>query len=437
MIKLIAILLKKIGIDAKVGSGLAVKFLSMIAGPVGAFIVVFNLSTEKQGLYYLFNSILALRILFDLGVGTSVVQITSHLRAKNEDSDKKIKPEFVAIVNRWMLNVSLIYGILAGLGGYIFISSKIHNLDGVTGAWALFVIVSTMQFASQGKWSILEGLDKIKESNSLRIKNSLIQYIVQWSLLFWGLELYSFCIAASIAFLSQEYYFYKKYDWLNQYKYDKSRETVATYKNDLLALIKKASQTYLAGYFVFQIQQPICFHFLGPESLAKLGFTQTIANMMLGIPVVWLSMNFPNFSYLIATNKVDEARKEFVTKWRQSLVMTCITFVASIIGLEILRKFEKFGDRILDTDQVIVLVSSLTLHAVSMGMIYWPRSFKVEPFTKIAYTQMILTPVIFYIFVKHAGLNGAVWANMVTWVVGFIGIGIIARGYWKMQPANA
>jgi hypothetical protein len=209
------------------------------------------------------------------------------------------------------------------------------------------------------------------------------------------------------------------------------------YKNDLVGLIKKASQTYLAGYFVFQIQHPICYHFLGPESLAKLGFTQTIANMMLGIPVVWISMNFPNFSYLIANNKIHEARKEFVTKWQQSLLMTCLAFVFTILGLEILRKLDKFDDRILDIKQILILVTSLTLHAISMGMIYWPRSFKVEPFTRIAYIQMILTPIAFYAFVKYAGLDGAVWANMLTWLVGFVGISLISRNYWKMQQAHA
>jgi hypothetical protein len=435
--KFIANILLKFGIDGKVGSGLCVKILSMIAGPIGSFIVVFNLSTEKQGLFYLFNSILALRILFDLGVGTSVVQITSHLRAKNQDSGEKINLDFVAMVNRWMLNTSLIYCVLAGLGGYLFISSKINDLSGVTGAWVVFVIVSTLQFASQGKWSILEGLDKIQESNSLRIKNSLIQYIVQWSLLFLGLELYSFCLAAVVAYLSQEYYFHTKYSWLNQYKYKNNRELIVDYKNDLVGLLKKASQTYLAGYFVFQIQQPICYHFLGPESLAKLGFTQTIANMMLGIPVVWISMNFPNFSYLIANNRIEEARKEFVTKWRQSLLMTGLAFVFTILILEVLRKFEKFGERILDVDQVIILVTSLTLHAISMGIIYWPRSFKVEPFTRIAYIQMFLTPIAFYTLVKYAGLVGAVWANMLTWIVGFVGISLITRNYWKMQQAHA
>jgi hypothetical protein len=413
-----------------VGSGLCLKLMSMFAGLVGSIIIVWTLSPDKQGIYYLFSSLIALRLLFELGVGTSVIQMTSFIRTKEEHKNDQFSPGFVATVNNWMLKVTSAYLLVAGVAGYLFISSKIGNQHSVLIAWFGFIFISALQFFSEGKWSILEGLDKICEVNQVRIKSNLILYVVQWSLLISGAELYSFCIAAASSYLIQERHLFSKYRWLYRIKDVDNCAVSLSYKVELFSLIKRASQTYLAGYFVFQVQQPICFYFLGSVAVAKLGFTYTIAYAILNLPVAWLAMNFPRISYLNANHNSAEARLLFLTKWKQSLIMTLLAFIGAIATILFLLQFPKFSDRIIDTQDAIVLMLSLVLQTVSMNLIYWPRSFKVEPFTRVAYLQMFATPVLFYYYVKYFGLAGACWANLTTWVIGSIGIAVIARKFW-------
>lgn len=434
---MIANILQKIGIDQKVGTGLFIKMISMLAGPIGSLLIVYTMTAEKQGLYYLFNSMLALRMLFELGVGTSVIQLSSYARTKNSSSEECLSSSFVTIVNKWLYKAAILYSLIAGIGGYFFISSKIESQHNVISAWTLFIVISALQFASEGKWAMLEGLDKVYEVNKLRIRNNLIQYFTQWILLLAGADLYSFCIASLASYLSQEWYFFNKHRWLYQIKNNENTAEKERFSKELLGLVKRAGQTYLAGYFVFQIQQPICFHFLGATPVAQIGFTCTVANALMGLPVVWLSMNFPKLSHLIANSQVNEARKLFIEKFKQSLVMTVLAYAGAISAIFILRRIPKFSDRLLDTGDAIILLSAFVLQSLSMSLIYWPRSFKVEPFTNVAYTQMMATPVLFYICVKNYGITGASLANLITWIIGFAGISLISKNYWVKSRSLA
>jgi len=422
----------KLSLDRKVLTGLVAKAISMLAGPIGAFITVWTLSVENQGLYYVFGSLLALRAFFELGAGTSVIQLSAHARILGDNSSEtKLNPSFIAAVNQWMNRVSLLYAILAGLGGLLFLYTKYNNDYFTLSAWIAFIVVSALQFSSEGRWGMLQGVDKVSEANILRIKNNFIQYFIQWALLLIGFGLFSFCIASLIAYFSQEYRFRKTYKWL--YASDKNQlvSEINKYKVEMISLIKRASQTYIAGYFVLQVQQPICFYFLGASSSAKLGFTQAVGSSLIGISSIWLASNFPKLSHLVADSDVTQARQLFSSRLKILILVAILGAIVSFFCIITLKNMPRFSDRLLSNQDSIILLLSMTIQAVAMGFIYWPRAFKVEPFVPVAYTQMIATPLLYLILVKQFGLTGAVLASISTWVIGFTGIALISYNYWK------
>ena len=427
----LARLLGLLGFDRKVVTGLGAKLLGLCAGPLGAVITVLTLSVEKQGLYYLFASLLALRALFELGAGTSVVQISAHARTGDESPNgSPLEPAFVATVNHWMRRVATIYGVLAGVGGYMFLAVKLGNDPQTLLAWVAFIAISSLQFSSEGRWGLLDGADKVSEVNVLRIKNSIIQYVVQWSLLFCGAGLLSFCLGATSAYISQEIHFRTRYPWMYAPRNAQEPMLLKKYQMELVGLVKRASQTYIAGYFVFQVQQPICFHFLGGAASAKLGFTQSVGTAIIGVPSVWLAMNFPRLAHLVADNEITAARKLFKTKWIQLTCFTVMGFFMAWAATRVLGNVPRFADRFMTERGCLLLFTSLCIQTIAMGLIYWPRAFKVEPFVRVAYVQMIATPLLFYFMVRGWGLEGAAIASISTWAIGALGISLIAHQYW-------
>ena len=427
-------LLKLIGIDKKVGTGLIARLIGMVSAPIGSFLTVWKLSVEQQGLYYLFGSLLALRILFELGAGTSVIQVAAYARLQSDDCERSpLDPAYVAIVNRWMLNVSWWYGIVAGMAGAAFIVYQGHGNFETLAAWGAFITVGALQFASEGRWGLANGAGFVVEANLLRIKNSIIQTLTLWVALLLGAGLFSFCVASIIGYASQEYRFHRLHPWLYADPKSQSEGRLKHFRAELVVLIKKASQTYLTGYFVFQIQQPICFCILGAEESARLGFTQSIGTTFIGLPSIWLAMNFPRLAHHVADQEFSQAASLFRIKWFQVCALSFFAGIASWGITFVLSDFPRFDERLMDPVSIALLYLALIIQTIALGLTYWPRAFKIEPFVKIAYVQMILSPLFLWIAMYYLGVRGAAVGNLGSWVIGVIGIYLTFRIYWHKQ----
>ena len=431
------ILFKKLGLDERVATGLGTRLVPMVAGPLSSIITVYCLTKEVQGLFYLFGSLLALRTLFELGANTAVIQISAQARTSAESgSSSKLDPAFVVAVGGWTRKAACIYGIAAGMIGVGFLVNKGYGSFATLSAWLGFIGISALQFASEGRWALLQGADQIAAANRLRIKNSLLQYITQWSLLLLGAGLFSFVGASIVSYVSQEYTFKKCYSWLyasGDILPDRSR--CDFYRRELMMLIRKAGQTYLTGYFVFQMQQPICFQLLGAASSARLGFTQSIGAGLIGIPSIWLAMNFPQIAHSVVDGDTIKAKRLFAFNFKRAIGLTCLVVAGAWLATLILGMVGRgFKDRLMDSTGSLVLFAGLGLQTVGLALTYWPRAFRVEPFVVIAYVQMVATPVLLYVLGKYQGLNGIAVAIFSSWLIGACGILFITGKFWRSPP---
>lgn len=151
---------------------------------------------------------------------------------------------------------------------------------------------------------------------------------------------------------------------------------------------------------------------LGDVSSARLGFTQSVGAALISLPGIWLGMNFPRLAHMVADNQISEARKLFRSRWYQVIVFSSGAAIAAWVGTEILRQIPRFADRLMDRDAVAVMFGALAIQTISLGLTYWPRAFRIEPFVKIAYIQMFATPVMFWILLSQWGLFGGAFCDL-------------------------
>jgi hypothetical protein len=415
------ILTSKLGVDGKVASGLLSKLATMMLGPIGSAIIVLKLDGEIQGIYYLFLSIVALRSFFELGVGMSITQIAAHEKII-QSGQAIVHPAMVLASMRWLRVASVWFGLLVGAGGAAFLISKGYTQFSVLGAWCLFIVVSALRFAFDGVWSILTGADYVKESNYLLLLLQLLLYAIQWTLLLLGTGLYAFALSSLVIFLVQSWVVRRKYSWLFPSPDEVLRDQVAEKRSQLITLLKRSSQTFLTGYFVFQIQQPICFHLVGPLGSAKLGFTQIIGMAFLTVPMIWVQSAFPSVAALVGNGETTTGWNQFKLAWLRALGLTFLCFVGAVLAMEILRQFPRFSERLMSRQDGMILFIGLAIQTMASSITYWPRAFKVEPFVLIAYIQMIATPVLLWLLVANYGLTGVGLATVASWIIGTIGI---------------
>jgi hypothetical protein len=426
--KLRDILISKLGVDGKVASGLLSKVATMLLGPIGSAIIVLKLDGEVQGIYYLFLSIVALRSFFELGVGMSITQIAAHEKII-EASRAIVHPAMVLASMRWLRVASVWFGLLVGAGGAAFLISKGYTEFSILGAWCLFIGVSALRFAFDGVWSLLTGADYVKESNHLVLLMQLLLYAVQWSLLLLGAELYAFAVSSLVVYFAQRWIVARKFDWLFPSPADVLPGEVAEKRSQLIQLLKRSSQTFLTGYFVFQIQQPICFHLIGPLGSAKLGFTQIIGMAFLSLPMIWVQSAFPSVAALVGSGETATGWNRFKLAWLRALGLTIFCYIGAVCAMEILRLNPRFGERLMSRQDGMIFFVGLGIQSIASSITYWPRAFKVEPFVVIAYVQMIATPALLWVLVSNYGLTGVGLATVASWIIGTIGITLVSSRF--------
>jgi hypothetical protein len=425
---LLLLLTKKLGIDAKVASGLATKAATMLLGPVGSAIIVFKLDGEIQGIYYLFLSIVALRSFFELGVGMSITQIAAHEKISTINQ-ATVHPAMVLAANRWLKTVAFYFALLVGAGGAAFLISKGYTQFSILGAWCLFITVSALRFSFDGIWSMLTGADYVKEANNLLTILQILLYVIQWPLLLLGFGLYSFAISGFVIYIAQHLLVRRRYPWLFPRKGDTTEQEVADRRISLLNLLKRSSQTFMTGYFVFQIQQPICFHLLGATSSAKLGFTQIVGMAFLSLPVIWVQSSFPSVASSVANGDIEAAWQRYRSALVRTASLTALCLFAAMAAAECLRLIPRFSERLMSGSESSIFFVGLSLQTLATSLTYWPRSFKVEPFVTIAYVQMFTTPILLWGLISQWELTGVGLATIGSWIIGLIGIILISKRF--------
>jgi hypothetical protein len=150
--------------------------------------------------------------------------------------------------------------------------------------------------------------------------------------------------------------------------------------------------------------------------------------------MTWLAMNFPRLTHLVAENDIKSARSLFKARYLQIILLSLSAAVVAWLATMILRQFPQYGDRLMNPLSTLLLYSAYAVQTIALALAFWPRAFKVEPFVRVAYAQMVVTPLLLWFLISHYGLIGIPWAFMGSWLVGLVGISLITKKYWDNPP---
>ncbi len=421
-------LLKFLGIDQAIVWAGGGRGLSMLLGPVGSFIIVWTLSPEDQGTYYLFLSLVSLQALFDLGASAAIAQMAPHLIKNQSDAGALPENEFIHVAVRWMNRIALGFIIIIGPVGLFYLHWSGQKSLITALMWLATVLSTAMTGAQEGRLKILYGSGHVSWTNKLRFYSLIIRYPVQWILLLTGFSLFSFSASAFAVFIFQHLRLRNFFPglWPNQQVIE---ERCAELHTELRGLVGRASITYASGILVFNIQQPIIYKLLGPVAAAKLGFTGMVGSTLIGLASIWGMTRFPDFARQVAQGEINSAYSLYKKTLARTIAISAFGFLLALLGLEILHYIPRFSERLMVTSEVIPLYFSFFIQTIFLMTTYWPRSFRVEPFAPVAAIQMFVTPLAVWYLTKNIGISGVGWGNLVSWIVGAIGITLITFRY--------
>lgn len=416
--------LANLGIDWSVTFALLGNLVSLLFGPITAFLIVQHFSPELQGYYYAFGSLLSLRFLGEIGFSQAIIQFASH-----EWADLSFAPNGLIIGSRESLSrfASLVnfafkwYGaatvvlipLLIGVGVKLFSDSASSDVNWMT-PWVTLCIVSGLSFLLLPIFALLQGCGEVRQFWFYRFVQQIISSVALWIGILLNYELWStsFAIVCTllwgIGFLA-----YKYRGFVRSLIQSRTGDFTINWRNELWPVQWRIAVAWLGATFTAQMLVPIVFRFEGPIQAGQIGLTITLSTVIYAISTNWVVTKAPRFGVLIAKKEYHRLDALFRTAYWMSLAVSfvCVFFLS--IGVWALNYFHiSIASRILPPMSASTLLFASIAGSATTGLAIYLRAHKREPLAKVYFFSAILILTLAIPLAQWWGVTA-----VVTWYV--------------------
>ena len=168
------------GLNRAIGFSLLARSWQIIAGPITMLLVAHYFNLTQQGFYYTFSSVLALQVVFELGLAFVITQFASHEFATLSwggageiCGDRAAVDRFHAILRRsviWYGGVAVLMALFVLPAGLYFFSS--HDTAGLNvswqNPWVALVLAASLYLPIIPVLAAIEGSGQVAQVNRLR-----------------------------------------------------------------------------------------------------------------------------------------------------------------------------------------------------------------------------------------------------------------------------
>jgi len=418
------ILNSKIGIDKTIGYTLSAKTIQAVGSIVSLSLIALFLSKEEQGFYYTFGSILAIQMFFELGFNSIITQYAAHESAyisKYEISTNEIElkaqsrlSSLLRFCIKWFSILSIGLFITLLVVGNVFFKKYGHGINvNWQLPWLFLVINTCFAFVLSPLLSFLEGIGRIKDMSKIRLIQQTVNLIVLWTMLSLDGKLYSAPIAgmcsllvAFIILLFSDFrtILIKIWNLIDKWK--------VNYKNEIFPFQWKIAISWISGYFIFQLFNPVLFATDGAVVAGQMGMTLAVLNGLQSLSMSWISTKVPLFSNLIALKNFKRLDEIFKTTLKQSVSILALGLFIMFLCIYFIRYFHiivngmLIGERFLDYLPMFLMMAALILNQFSFSWASYLRCHKQEPYLLMSIVTGVLC-ILSTIFIgKYFGVIG-------------------------------
>lgn len=442
-----------LGVDRAIAYAILSRLWSVVGGPISVLLIARCLTVEEQGFYYTFGSLLAVQMFFELGLTSLLVTFAAHEKASlswSETGELVGEPRAESRL-RSLLHSSLRWYAAAAVGftlvvlplGMSFFGRYGHEVArGVwLPAWIGMVMTTALSLAIVPCVATLEGCGLIKEISLVRLAQAVISNAVFWIALLLGGRLLG-------AFFSSFGSWLVMTTWLMRGRRRRAlwgllRESVGQERIDwwreVWPLQWKLALSWISGYFVFQLFNPVLFLYHGPQAAARMGMSLNLTSRVNDVALTWVSTKAPAFASLVAAGNYRELDRLFI---RATLVSTILTFLgggslwALAVGLQAYH--HPYAQRLLDLVPLGFLIMAVSINQIVYCQVIYMRAHKEEPLLWLSLASGPLVGGVTYFFGRYYGPTGMMIGYFIFCVfIGFTVATTIFVSRWKLWHARA
>lgn len=415
----------KLGMDKAIAYSSGARIFQAFAGVISVFFIATFLSGGEQGYYFTFGSILAIQTFFELGFTDIITQYVAHevahLQLKdavNYEGEEKYRSRLTYLIHfcmKWYIVIAVAFFIVVNIVGVFFFNS--YGNENVDVDWKLpWLILSfstALKLLQSPFTAIFNGLGRVKDMMQISFYQQLILPISQWIMFACGLKLYVVGISSMLGVLVWFLFVFNsnlKDLFLNLLK-GTITEKVSYFK-EIFPYQWKIALSWISGYFIFQLFNPVLFATEGAVVAGQMGMTITVLNAIQGLVLSWQTTKTPSYSGWIEMKQYDQLDSVF-NKTTKQVILICIALIVFMFaGIWFLRvthfgfNGSQLGDRFLDYLPMAILTVPYILNQLVNSWAIYLRCHKQEPYLVTSVVGGILQCLSVFILGKTYGLYG-------------------------------
>jgi len=387
------------------------------------------MSNIEQGYYYTFGSIIAIQIFFELGLNTIITQYAAHENAHLNINDKfefegsiYYKSRIASLLRfsiKWYSFFSIFLIISLVIAGFIFFN-KYNNTNKINWflPWILLSTSTGLNLFISPIIAFLQGIGKIKEVARYQLIGQILRLIFVWSGLYLGLGLYvlgigSFCYFLIISITITNKYFKLLYNIIKIELTEK-----ISYVNEILPFQWKIAISWISGFFIFQLFNPVLFATVGPQVAGQMGLTLAALNGISTLSLAWINTKVPYFSSLIAKKNYIELDYNFNLALKQSLIINIFLLIILFLIIVSFHFFnitiggKNLSDRFLGFLPLLFMTIPIILNQLVTSWATYLRCHKKEPYLIISIIVGLLSTLSTLILGSFYGVIGITFGYM-------------------------
>jgi hypothetical protein len=421
-----------LGLDSAIAFTVMARFWSATAGVVTVLLIARFLTPKEQGYYYTFSSLVALQIVFELGFSFVILQLAAHERAQltflpdGEIAGNAISHARLASILqksvRWYSVAAVLMAIaLLPTGFYFFIVNKHAGAEVAWKLpWCLLVLAAALIFQLDPVFSFLEGCGSVSQVARMRLGQAILGSLLAWTAMatHHGLFSPSMMILGQATVGSAFLLTSPRRRLLKNLLFYKVGQHFVGWRREIWPFQWRIAISWLCGYFIFQLFNPVLFAYQGPIAAGRMGMSLSIATSIGAVAMAWMNTKASPFGSLVARGEIAALDNLFFrTLWQSTALLAAGATAFFVVLLAASYKLPHLAMRVLPPWTFALLLLTTIMNHIVFSEALYLRAHKREPFLVQTVVTAIILGCTTFLLGKFSG------ANAVT--VGYFAIGII------------
>lgn len=416
---------KRIGIDKSIAYSSGARIIQAFTGVASIIFISRFLTGIEQGFYYTFGSIVAIQVFFELGLTGIITQYVaheaSHLILNNQqqfEGEEKYRSRLSSLLRfsvKWYAIISILLLIILTFVGFIFFE-RYDKSEGTVSwriPWILISLGTAIKLFQSPLTSLLMGIGKVKEMSKIGFYQQIILPTSAWIGLACGFKLYVVGISTILAALIWNIYVSRtsmQRILINLWK-EKITARVQ-YMQEIFPYQWKIALSWISGYFIYQLFNPVLFATEGAVVAGQMGMTLAALNGIQALSSSWQNTKIPLYSRLIALKDYKQLDTIFNKTLKQMTSICLFLLVVMMIGIWGIRYLnihlgeELLADRFLKGLPMLFMMITAYMNQYVSSWATYLRCHKKEPFLIYSIVSGIACCISTFILGKYYGLYG-------------------------------